>query len=309
MKQMQHLLLYAVIGMLSLTCNKTCPGCQRCKDLIESPVSIVDGDVQWKAPCYNPANGDEFVYYKVGLGVHTLMKCNISTMEESVVLNNVRILSQPKWGRNGYIVFDDLDFLLHIIKPDGSNHQVITPKPYFLYPDWKNDSTIVSMFQHTNANPNYRAEINIRATHLDTLKNLSAYHTAGNSIGEIALKKNSESPFVTYVNLAGTEKDLGDAKPGDGTSILGIAWSSNNTDIFYTQYRKGIFRVNKETEQVKRLKNACDTRSYRHLSISPDGKKILIERVNGESYPVDKVKETSHIYIMDIDGGDEELVL
>ena len=89
--------------------------------------------------------------------------------------------------------------------------------------------------------------------------------------------------------------------------ITGIDWHPNNIDIYYSTYREGLFKVNKNSKIVTKIKCGCDSRSYRYLSISPDGSKIIVERVDATEYQnnTGSWTEEGKIIIMDIDGSNE----
>ncbi len=81
---------------------------------------------QYQAPYFNPNNVNEFVYnYKdFELDEYKLMKYNIQTGEKTVLANNVKIISQPKWSRKGWIAFDNVfnqNYQIWIIKDNGDS--------------------------------------------------------------------------------------------------------------------------------------------------------------------------------------------
>ena len=123
---MQKLLNISICFILVLTagaCHKDKPDAvvlpsqsssSNCKNLVfTSPFNLATdytpGD-QYKWPCFNPNNQDEFVYVKRNFdtspGIVQLIKHTISSGIEQVLLENGAYISgQPQWGKQGWILF------------------------------------------------------------------------------------------------------------------------------------------------------------------------------------------------------------
>ena len=294
--------------------NCTIP-CNVCEEIpIENPRrSIKNKADQEKSPCFNPNDGNEFVYIKRQGKKNSLMKYNIVEQKISIVLADMpTIASQPQWGKNGWIVFTTLDYELNIVKPDGSDYKKITDGiGSFFEPIWKNDSIVAAELTYTGGRPYYYSEVDINGTLRDTISKI------GFDIGSFNSKK--ESAYLIYDHYPNISVRSGKVitelvhaavlgKPG-GKYIADIIWHPNDDDIFYTRFFYGISKINRNTMVDARFIVGCETRQYKDISISPDGKKIIVERVDASDYKgTDTITEDAGIYIMDIDGKNERKI-
>jgi hypothetical protein len=80
-------------------------------------------------------------------------------------------------------------------------------------------------------------------------------------------------------------------------SAYAIGWVPNYQDIIWASW-EGLYRTNIITKETTLLKTTCTNRFYTALSISPDGKKIIAQRID----------VASGLCLMDIDGKNEVII-
>jgi hypothetical protein len=294
---------------LLFSCHKDeieCLACEPCKDYVYTTRGHVIGNnishSQEYTPCFNPNNSDEFVYVKRVGFIYSLVKYNIKLQKEDILLGNIQITEeQPKWGENGLILFNDRNFQLFTIKSDGKDLKLIKSKGSFYYPEWKNDSIIVGHFRYEHTSADYFASMNTITGKLDSIDGNYFSRAAYNNKGEYCYHNRE------YLKLESNKKTtiLIDSTYGR-ERIADCKWHPNDVDIYYSTNVTGLFKINKNTKQITQIKSGCDTRRYREISISSDGKKIIAHRVDSPQPKDDATpEEDAGIYLMDIDGKNE----
>ena len=199
------------------------------------------------------------------------------------------------------------NYQICIIKADGSGFKRLTPFPYFQYPDWKNDSIIACKFTTNLSYPNYYGELNIISGKLDTLRNKYFNLGAINKLSEKAYIQNKSESNITFENKDTIIKLSNNVYDGKN-EVDAIFWHPNNEDIIFTKIVNGLFKVNKNEKIETLIKKGCNSKSYVYPSVSSDGKKILTERQDATLENIKVIYFRSDIYIMDIDGRNEEKV-
>ncbi|MCX6187456.1 MAG: hypothetical protein NTU43_10750 [Bacteroidetes bacterium] len=290
-----------------------CPVCDSCANFIKDTLGGIPREAfelfdERKAPCFNPLDANEFVFIKEqdSSRKSSLVKYNMFTHNETTLLENILIDGQPKWGNNGLITFIN-NYQICIIKADGSGFKRLTSFPYFEYPDWKNDSIIACKFTENLSYPNYYGELNIFTAKLDTLRNKYFNLGAFNRLHEKAYNKFWGDANIIYENIDSSVLLTNNSSDGKN-EIVCISWHPNNQDIYFSKVINGIFKINKKSNTEILIKKGCNSRGYKLISMSPDGRKILVERVDATLENIKLIYLKSDIYIMDIDGRNEEKV-
>ncbi|MFN4785342.1 MAG: hypothetical protein ACK5EQ_05950 [Bacteroidota bacterium] len=303
--------LIAMVCLFLQTCkkDKVCRLDDKCENFPkpEGGISTIkQKNIQKHAPCFNPNNSNEIVYVKEENNKFQLIKFNIQSKVETVLLNNTNIVGQPKWGKNGWIAFISNDYQINLLKDDGSLNKKITSSNYYLYPAWVNDSSLSVEFSFNLGVPYFYCKINTNGLILDTIRNSSFRNGSVNSNNESAFQLYTANPSIN-LRLDKNVSQVIELENNGRFQITGIDWHPNNIDIYYSTYREGLFKVNKNSKIVTKIKCGCDSRSYRYLSISPDGSKIIVERVDATEYQnnTGSWTEEGKIIIMDIDGSNE----
>ncbi len=304
------------------TCKKSCLECNTCEDFPDPKGSVISTITQMPnqrhAPCFNPNNNNEFIYLKDENNSESLVKYNMATKIEQTLINNIKILGQPKWNKNGWIVFTKTDLKMYLIKDNGdSAHTIPIYYSENSYPSFiGNDKIFYSVGTETKPGISGNKIINYKGSMIDSIK--AADLNASFGINDV----NGNNEIVSWIcdNTGCSIKyftyEKKDYKPiysfsfTGRNNITGIIWHPNNDDVYFSTYREGLYRVNKNTKKYVKVRNGCDSRSYRYLSISPDGSKIIIERVDATDYTknLGSWTEEGKIFIMDIDGKNERNV-
>lgn len=312
-KRILNNIFFAILITSMVSCkddNIECLKCDDCENFPESKAWYRDVTIiaNGKSPCFNPNNGNEFIYIKTSNNISSLVKYNMLDKKEYVLVEKDKFVGQPKWGKNGQIVYTNLNLKINVLRDDGKDLRTITGIN-FLYPDWKNDTVISSEFSFKLGVPYYYAELHISGKLIDTVRNRTFVWGAINGLGELAHILYSNQPNI-IVNSNNNIKYLSKESSNGGNGVVGISWHPNNNDIYYTTNRDGLFKINKDSNKKTKIRNGCDSRSYKHLSISPDGTKIIVERMDAYNFDVNTGSSTEefNIYIMDIDGSNERKV-
>lgn len=307
--------------------NAYCASCEPCAKIPPSispiPRQTKETSFQRLAPCFNPLNGNEFIYLKQDSLFNTsLVKYNLITKNETVILTGQRIVCQPKWGKNGWILFAGLNLQIYRVKVNGDSLTQLTSVYSNTYPEWLGTDKI--FFSVTGGSDKIAGNkiIGFDGTRLDSIKvtvmNTVVIYNSINDLNELAgMGGGGGVSNMAYINLS-TKKliYLTTDVISNERYPAGVCWHPNNKDIYYATWVMGenksdfigICKLNKDSKENILIKNACDSRSYSSLSISPDGKKIIAERQDYQLLPDNNLLKNSDICIMDIDGRNEEKV-
>jgi len=286
----------------------------KCEDFPERQGGGIFGPIiqkpnQRKSPCFNPNNPNEFIYINIINNKQSIVKRNLASAVEEILVTDVSIITPPDWGLNNKIVYVDRNYQLYTIDLNNSNAiSQHTFQYYQLYPRWLNDSIIVCQYSFNLGRPYFRMSLNINNNEFDTLRD-QTFNLGDVSIEEkLAFLEYGGDPNILIYNGTESIKLSADELTGPN-SIVGLSWIDANS-VVYSTYRTGVFTINTDNKAKKCIKSSCDTRSYRHLSVSANGDKLLAERVDATDYRPDDAgwTEESKIVIMNIDGSDEKVL-
>ncbi len=307
------IIIFITTLFINWSCKKEIPCdalvCDECKEKRYDVTEAIYHEMNYKQPCFNPNNSNEFVFIKNKPNFDYLIKYNLVTKKEDTLVIQKSIHSTPKWSKNGTIVFSGWDFQIWIINEDGSNlKRVTTPMNLFgfLYPNWKNDSTIVAEFSINLSVPYYYAEIDLNGKFIDTLINISPSFVTYNDFNEYVYQDVYKKIMLKNSKELNVLVDKNDLK----STVYGLDFHPNGEVVFFTRAIDGIYKINKFSKVETKIRNACTTRVFTDISVSSDGKKILVEREDITNYEDDDwyYNIQSNIYIMDIDGQNERKI-
>ncbi|MCE9539115.1 MAG: hypothetical protein K8R85_07845 [Bacteroidetes bacterium] len=118
--------------------------------------------------------------------------------------------------------------------------------------------------------------------------------STGHNIGLIDLQTKVITKITSYPEQSSTAK----------TIILSMVWSPDSQSIFWCS-GYGLYKTDVSTGTTTQLKYGCDSKSYLYPSISPDGQKITVERVDSKLLNQNTIYSESNLYIMDKNGENE----
>jgi Tol biopolymer transport system component len=274
---------------------------------------------QYKAPYFSP-NNDEFVYnyFDFELQEFKLMKYNLGTKEKTELSSNARIISQPKWSKAGWIAYDNVfDYQLWVVKDNGDSLMQLTENAHNLFPAW--DTTGNSLyFQHSEnlGIPYFLFRHVISSMETDTLSRqgdqIDGYtkfndiSTENHLLSEVFFSDDNDQ-YLAFTDVGNIDfTSIVNLKDEGLTNVTGLTWAADGRSFYFTVYHDGMYQVDINTGEPYKLIDFCDTKMYHHLSASPDGTKLVGERV--DRYRVHdeddrftgEIVENSSIYLIDL---------
>ncbi len=315
------LILLIAAGMVSCRKDKPIPSPMENQDCYDFPVItgpqiswFTAGRFQYKTPYFNPSNSDEFVYYYRDflLDENKLMKYNIQTGLKTELVNNVKLISQPKWSRKGWIAFDNtLDYQIWIVKDNGDSLTQFTTNTCNLYPAW-NEAGNELLWNHTPVlgYPYFLVKQKLHSLIIDTLFNdFTKYNdiSSDNKLisnitidGQyhIGVSNVDQVTFNSLVNLSADSLD----------SFAGLSWGNNSQSAFFSIHYSnnigGLFKIDLNSQSYEKIFEFCDSKQYSRISCSADGTNLIGERIDSylpnPDYSAREIRQNSSIYIIDL---------
>ncbi|MEX1001644.1 MAG: hypothetical protein WDZ35_05975 [Crocinitomicaceae bacterium] len=314
-----------------------------CQDLPPEPgigyQYLVDGP-QYLAPCFNPNNSNEFVYLRTGTAsVAELIKYDLLSHTEMVLCNSVNISTPPQWGRQGWITFSTTQKKVWKVYEDGSQLTQLTQGISDSYPCFNYNGNKIFYNRGINytyttlqQNPELYKEHKMIIVDLDgnVLDSIMIEHQNSDYTGIFGYQTWTVAALdidgvyffggMVETNTYGIHKlSFQDSiitpvvilsDPGiDGSHLLGLDQKANT--VYYTRQWDGIYKYDLQNSTNTKMKLGCGSKYYQTISISNDGIKLLVERINRtpleNGYEVDEQRE---IWLIDLtDPGKEEKIL
>ncbi len=278
----------------------------RCLPLPDAPpLGWTDSFVglQVRAPQINPADENEFVIIIPPINTSGgLYKYNAATGAKTLLLAykpDLYPISQPSFGKNGWILLGMSDYRIYKIKSNGDSLSLVTPRgSNYVFPLWNPscDRIVVDVVDDTcelwDANGNF-------------LKLLPHFGRAGTGAffdddriiardyTDIGLYSIAQDRFESYALIPD------DASVASSTRLgpKQFCWST----------RSGIYRTDLDTKQTVKLRESCTSRLYTSASARKDGSEMfwrrdLVEIQNG------KRVITTELVRTDADGRSERVL-
>jgi len=288
-----------------------CKCCTDCTTLLEPIIpTIYQNQYQYKFPCFNPKNNNEIIFFNQDLdnNINQILKLNLVSKQKTVLINDIIIISQPRWGLNDWIILNTINHEIWKIKSNGDSLAKIVSGGSNLYPAYNNNYTELIYTYSLNAGiPYYILRKNINTNKTDTIFNSRAkYLTVSNNNKLVCIGDYSTNLQLSELSNNLMWNNLTNVNVEGQNQIKGISWHSNCTDIYYTRFLKGLYKINIFEKKEVKIKNSCNSKKYTILSISPDDSKIVVERINGYVSSDNKLYNDSRLYIMNIDGCNEQ---
>ncbi|MFM2194744.1 MAG: hypothetical protein RL092_344 [Bacteroidota bacterium] len=293
-----------------------CPDVEGCADIPNSTsftgYQEYKMGVHYGAPCFNPSNPNEFVYFeqdwRTGLPENKLVFHNIEAHESHVILEDVLIIDEPIWTVRNEIYFLHSSWDIYRIKPDGSGYENVTNRGGCLYPTLKPDGTLLYFYYNpSNENPN---GLILNTDNLEVIDTISANSCSDWSVLN-DLATGEGSTFVGIQDIFNNQHQIiyDYEIPNYTKAVWDVKFSNNGKELFYSAYTLGIHKVDIASHSHTQLKWGCDTRDFRSISMHPNGKQILVQLVKNEKISESRINVTSEIWMMSTDGCDSYRIL
>jgi len=327
MKTYQILILLVVMVLVSCRKDKTPPIDSECFNFPTEGSPAISyyslGRFQYKGPYFNPNNSNEFVYHfrDNELSSFQLMKYNLQTKQQSILVQSAVISGQPKWSRMGWIAYTRAPgYVDHIfvLKDNGDSLRQFTSFTANHHPVWDSEGDYL-YWAHSPVLgiPYFFLKKDLYGTEADTLLRAGdAYHGNSTFNDVSATNKLASKTFVNGNAFCIGIADLNtsplvftklvdlDALFPEG--LTGLCWSSDNSVVYFTIYTKGLYSVSIATGQIRLIIPFCHSKRYETISSSSDGKYIIGERIdsrlelNAAGHQTGKIIEKSNIYLIDL---------
>jgi hypothetical protein len=298
-----------------------------CRKDPESPIIVTDcqdfpassefgwsyiklGD-QFLAPCYNPNNSNEFLFLKETEGVSypSLYIYDIVNATQTLLCDSQFIISQPQWGKNGWIVFGTFEGGQRIwkIHEEGYGLEEITDFQSVdpvISPD---GNRFICMGKHPDILGEYRPIMDLDGNLIDSIRLTFGDIAIGNYF--ISTDGTFHNSYQLYANHA-TDK-TGFCRLVDNNSIIELnsfdyqtihSAAANSNFLFYTSHWGGFYKIDLNTLVTSVYKQGCDTKFYYYISMSPDKDRMLVEKVTSTVLNEAEIDEKHEIWMMDMNG-------
>ncbi len=271
--------------------------------------------INYMCPSVNPNNPNQFVCFKQNYGFPP--KCDIITYDMNTNVENVlftysgSMIGNLNWGKKNWIAFSTGPGSIRIFKSDGSNdYQIVASSGMNMGggtgPAWSIDGNYI--FYNAMINSGQQAAGIICDTNGVII---STYHVAekpswnsdniilgGGGVKVVKLDLNSN----TYSTVTTLQNEI------KYDQILSIEWLPDNRYGVFCKHR-GLYRVDSQTGEVVLMKERCDMKNYKVLSVSNEGGFILCEKVVSRHNHPASVEYRYEIWKMDFNGCNEVRVL
>jgi Tol biopolymer transport system component len=319
---MRIIYLLLLICSLFLSCKKDSPipaviPVENNADCLNLYWTTLSGTIDWPGidtvynnPRFNPNNSNEIIYVQGNKTKNKtyLVKRNFSTGQETYIVSDV--WSKPDWSSKDWIVFNHADNQVWKIKSNGDSLTLITTNLQGGFNAiWNPDGTKIAYLP--SGRNNYTLICNTNGNSLDTLPYFVSYLTRWSNDGSNICGLAIDYVNVVYQNAFTHQgyQPTNNVLDANSTNIIysdAIDWTPDSQYLIWANPH-GIYKTNIITKQTIQIKNACNSKYYSSLSISPDGKKIIAQRY-------DQKIENNYLYIksglslIDIDGKNEVII-
>jgi hypothetical protein len=278
--------------------------------------------IQFQTPYFNPNNSSEFIfnYRDYSLNEYKLIKFNIQTGIQTELANNVKIISQPKWSRKGWIAFDNVynaNYQIWVVKENGDSLNQMSIDGGNVFPVW--DSSGENLFwQHSPYSPTghpfylfKQGLYNLFPDTILTTNNVNSGYSGYNDISidnqlisKTYIGNKNHIGYAEINNLSFTS--LIDLEESNLIGLTGLCWSNNSQLAYFTVSKFGLFKLNIKNGNYFKLISFCDSKRYKCISCSSDGSKLIGERItsyvvkDSKGKPTGQIIENSCIYLIDL---------
>ncbi len=255
-------------------------------------------------PCFNPNNSNEFVYYKTDSTkpdvISEIWTYNLVTKEERHLANDG--LYMLKWSSKNWIVFNRIDNQVWKIKSNGDSLTQLTYEHWSLYPDWHPDGEKI-IFRREDDSPRPNLMIMDKDGEIiSTLDSTLGWTAHWSPDGEKIIygHNNQNFGYVYTDNPTAIHKVRVIPNIKNSISAYSIFCFPDSEKITWIDAYGSLRITNIYTRETVLVKQGCDAKKYLSPSVSSDGKKIIVERINQKKMAENTIYATFDIYIIDL---------
>ena len=303
-----HAIWFFIFLMISCTHEPIAP----ISDCIEFDIpgisfgpDFAETGTQYKAPCYNPSNPNEFSFIIDDNAMEISKLCTFNKIEGTqtiLVSGNVDTEIHPEWGLGNKIAFS-IGYKGYSIDLDDRLLVQMDTEYSSFYPEWIEEGSLSFKCKYVDFTDNssggvQKSFVSVYAEdgyQIDSFKiegsngffrawGMGSYHGEKNQYVEIIdfISASERYRYLNFIDVDKREivKSVNIIEPYNISSITCIKWHPNGQEVYFTQWYGGLYKVNIETGVSSVVLESCDNKWYNRFSISPDGTKMLVEKVN-----------------------------
>ncbi len=282
-----------------------------CEPFPYTPVTwYTQTGMQYKNPCFNPNNHNEFVYneYNLDTQAYDVVKYNMVTKQKSILASQVRTVGIPRWSSAGWIAFDNLfDEQIWMVKETGDSLHQVSQSNLNRSPCWRNDGrTLYWLNRLGTASPYLMLKQKAGSLHTDTIIAEYTYNLDISSTNKFATEYYiGNTGYIAFADIDHITEGLHDLKPTGEINLMQICWSHDSQYIYFLLYQKGLYRLHVNTGNCKQVMKFCSNSYYQTIACSADGKSLIGERTDctmslSQGVPTGQIMKKSSIYIVNL---------
>jgi Tol biopolymer transport system component len=250
--------------------------------------------MQFRYPQFNPSNPNEVIFVKQHLqeNIHQLIKYNLKTKKQTILVDGMHINREPSWSSSGWIAFiEALSWDLYMIKDDGSQLTLLSQSLVHRSPRWSpcGEFLYFGSAMQIGHNP-HLLKLNRSTFEVDTIyrRNVPdnpAFLNAKISTQHIMFGLSSFNGQLVYLktNLLMPYDEIevifniDDFELGD---TMFFSWASDENFVYLSySYSGRIYKVHLPSKEITLIRDRYHGTDTETIDVSPDGKYLAVERV------------------------------
>lgn len=260
-------------------------------------------EITYNAPCFNPNNPNEIIFVR---GLHysnsplsnELVKYNLTTENETVLLNSTQIWGRPSWGRNGWILLNKGDNQVWKIKDNGDSLTQLTTQ-FGLDAIWSPNADKFAYWVQIGSTY-YTFFSDVNGNIFDTLLYPNILYRGAWSPDGSKIATNF-GYVLSYIDL-NNRQIIQINIPFNSSPIYDISWLSDSRTMLWCT-NDGFFKTNIHTNVTTKIKNACSAIRYIYPTVFNN--KMIIQRFDSKLISENVIWTENNLYMMDVDGKNE----